>query len=141
PGVEVRIVDENGNEIPAGEPGEIITRGPHVMKGYFRKPEATAARVRDRWLYTGDVGKLGADGYYFHLGRRDDMIITGGLKRLSRGSRKYDLPARQSSGGYCFCYPRRQERSCDWRCGGGKARGTHSRERSVVVSAHQSREL
>ena len=79
PGVEVRIVDENGNEIPAGEPGEIITRGPHVMKGYFRKPEATAARVRDRWLYTGDVGKLGADGYYFHLGRRDDMIITGGL--------------------------------------------------------------
>jgi len=79
PGVEVRIVDENGNEIPAGEPGEIITRGPHVMKGYFRKPEATAARVRDGWLYTGDVGKLGADGYYFHLGRRDDMIITGGL--------------------------------------------------------------
>jgi long-chain acyl-CoA synthetase len=79
PGVEVRIVDENGNEVPAGEPGEIITRGPHVMKGYFRKPQATAARVRDGWLYTGDVGKLGEDGYYFHLGRRDDMIITGGL--------------------------------------------------------------
>ena len=79
PGVEVRIVGENGSEIPVGEPGEIITRGPHVMKGYFRKPAATAARVRDGWLYTGDVGKQGEHGYYFHLGRRDDMIITGGL--------------------------------------------------------------
>ena len=77
--VEVKIVDESNKEMPMGEPGEIITRGPHVMKGYFRKPEATAARIRDGWLYTGDVGKLEADGYYYHLGRRDDMIITGGL--------------------------------------------------------------
>jgi long-chain acyl-CoA synthetase len=79
PGVEVKIVDETGKELPAGEAGEIITRGPHVMKGYFRKSEATEARVRNGWLYTGDVGKVGADGYYYHLGRRDDMIITGGL--------------------------------------------------------------
>src|SRR5262249_10131601 len=79
PGVEVKIVDENNKEMPVGEPGEIITRGPHVMKGYFRKPEATAARIRDGWLYTGDVGKRGRDGYFYHLGRRDDMIITGGL--------------------------------------------------------------
>ena len=79
PGAEVKIVDESGTEVPIGEPGEIITRGAHVMKGYFRKPEATAARVRGGWLYTGDVGKAAADGYYYHLGRRDDMIITGGL--------------------------------------------------------------
>ncbi|MGH7796207.1 MAG: class I adenylate-forming enzyme family protein [Candidatus Binatia bacterium] len=79
PGVEVRIVDENGQELGADEPGEIITRGPHVMKGYFRRPDATAERIRDGWLYTGDVGKRGADGYYYHLGRRDDMIITGGM--------------------------------------------------------------
>jgi acyl-CoA synthetase (AMP-forming)/AMP-acid ligase II len=79
PGVEVKIVDENGGEVSVGDPGEIITRGPHVMKGYFRKPEATAARIRDGWLFTGDIAKLGEDGYYFHLGRRDDMIITGGL--------------------------------------------------------------
>ncbi len=78
-GVEVKIVDEAGKEVPIGEPGEIITRGPHVMKGYFRKPAETAARIRDGWLYTGDVGKMEADGYYYHLGRRDDMIITGGL--------------------------------------------------------------
>ncbi len=77
--VEVKIVDDSGKEVPLGEPGEIITRGPHVMKGYFRNPEATAARIRDGWLYTGDIGKGEADGYYYHLGRRDDMIITGGL--------------------------------------------------------------
>ena len=79
PGVEVRIVDENGNEVPVGEPGEIITRGPHVMKGYFRKAAATAERIHGEWLHTGDVGKGEADGYYYHLGRCDDMIITGGL--------------------------------------------------------------
>jgi long-chain acyl-CoA synthetase len=49
------------------------------MKGYFRKPEATAARIRDGWLYTGDVGKRDSDGYFIHLGRLDDMIITSGL--------------------------------------------------------------
>ncbi len=79
PGVEVKIVDENDKEVPLGEAGEIITRGPHVMKGYFRRPDATAQRIRNGWLHTGDVGKLDADGYYYHLGRRDDMIITGGL--------------------------------------------------------------
>jgi long-chain acyl-CoA synthetase len=79
PGVEVRIVDDNDKEVQAGEAGEIITRGPHVMKGYFRRADATAQRIRNGWLYTGDVGKVEADGYYYHLGRRDDMIITGGL--------------------------------------------------------------
>jgi long-chain acyl-CoA synthetase len=79
PGVEVKIVDEDGKEAMLDAPGEIITRGAHVMKGYFRKPEATSARIRDGWLHTGDVGKRGGDGYYYHLGRRDDMIITGGL--------------------------------------------------------------
>lgn len=79
PGVEVKIVDEDGKQLSDEEPGEIITRGPHVMKGYFRRPDATAERIRSGWLYTGDVGKRGSDGYYYHLGRRDDMIITGGL--------------------------------------------------------------
>ncbi|HEX9147261.1 MAG TPA: AMP-binding protein [Candidatus Binatia bacterium] len=78
-GIEIRIVNEQGQEVPTGEPGEIITRGPHVMKGYFRRPEATAERIRDGWLYTGDIGQVDKDGYYYHLGRRDDLIITGGL--------------------------------------------------------------
>jgi long-chain acyl-CoA synthetase len=49
------------------------------MKGYFRRAEATAERIRNGWLYTGDIGRRDADGYYYHLGRKDDMIITGGL--------------------------------------------------------------
>jgi long-chain acyl-CoA synthetase len=79
PDIEVKIADENGREHPEDEAGEIVTRGPHVMKGYFRRPEATAERIRDGWLYTGDIGRRDADGYYYHLGRKDDMIITGGL--------------------------------------------------------------
>jgi long-chain acyl-CoA synthetase len=79
PDIEVKIVDENGREVPEGEAGEIVTRGLHVMKGYFRRAAATAERIRGGWLYTGDIGKKDADGYYYHLGRKDDMIITGGL--------------------------------------------------------------
>jgi long-chain acyl-CoA synthetase len=79
PGAEVKIVGEAGQEVSPGEPGEIITRGPHLMKGYFRRPEATRDRIHDGWLYTGDIGRGDADGYFYHLGRKDDLIITGGL--------------------------------------------------------------
>lgn len=79
PGVKIKIVNDKDEEVPEGEAGEIVTRGPHVMKGYFRRPEATQERIRNGWLYTGDIGKRDSDGYYYHLGRKDDMIITGGL--------------------------------------------------------------
>lgn len=79
PGVEVKIVDESGREVGEGEAGEIVTRGPHVMKGYFRRPGETAERIRGGWLYTGDIGRRDREGYYYHLGRKDDLIITGGL--------------------------------------------------------------
>lgn len=78
-GVQVKIVDDRGNELPRGEVGEIVTWGPHVMKGYFRKPAATGECIRDGWLYTGDLGRADSDGYYYHMGRKDDVIITGGL--------------------------------------------------------------
>ncbi len=79
PGIEVKIVGDDGREAPEGEAGEIVTRGPHVMKGYFRRVQATAERIRGGWFHTGDIGRKDADGYYYHLGRKDDMIITGGL--------------------------------------------------------------
>ena len=79
PGVEVKIVDEAGKEVPYRRAWRDHHPRAHVMKGYFRSPDATAARIRDGWLYTGDVGKRETDGYYYHFGRRDDMIITGGL--------------------------------------------------------------
>ncbi|MFQ5684065.1 MAG: class I adenylate-forming enzyme family protein, partial [Candidatus Binatia bacterium] len=76
PGVEVRIINDDGKEAPEGE---IVTRGPHVMKSYFRRPAATAKCIRDGWFYTGDIARRDTDGYYYHLGRKDDLIITGGL--------------------------------------------------------------
>ncbi|MBO6716583.1 MAG: AMP-binding protein [Rhizobiaceae bacterium] len=76
-GVEVRILDENDNEVPAGEDGEICVRGEVVMKGYWRNPEATAKALRGGWLHTGDIGRFDAGGRLRVLDRRHDTIISG----------------------------------------------------------------
>lgn len=77
-GVEVRIVDEAGNDVPQGEVGEIIMRAKSNMKGYWAKPEATADAVRDGWFYSGDAGFLDDEGYVFIHDRVKDMIVSGG---------------------------------------------------------------
>jgi len=79
PGREVKIVDEDGDEVPVGEVGEIVTRGPHVMKGYHNDPEATQERIRDGWLYTGDLARRDEEGYIYIVGRKQDRINVGGL--------------------------------------------------------------
>lgn len=78
PGVEVRVVDANDNEVPLGEVGEIVIRAPIVMKGYYNKPDATAEAVRDGWMHTGDAAYQDAEGYFFIYDRVKDMIVTGG---------------------------------------------------------------
>jgi long-chain acyl-CoA synthetase len=75
---EVRIVDPNDRELPPGEIGEIIVRGPIVMKGYWRKPELTAQTLRGGWMHTGDSGYFDDDGFLFIADRIKDMIISGG---------------------------------------------------------------
>jgi len=75
---EVRIVDEEDRERPTGQVGEIAVRGPTVMLGYWRQPDATAHALRDGWMHTGDGGYLDADGYLFVVDRLKDMIISGG---------------------------------------------------------------
>ena len=75
---EVRIVDEDDNEVPRGEVGEICGRGPMVMKGYWKQPEATAAALRGGWMHTGDAGYMDEDGYIYLVDRTKDMIVTGG---------------------------------------------------------------
>lgn len=79
PGFECRIVDARGTVLPAGQDGEVQVRGPCVMKGYYQRPEETAAVIdADGWLHTGDIGKLDADGYLFITGRKKEMMIVGG---------------------------------------------------------------
>jgi long-chain acyl-CoA synthetase len=86
PDTEARIMDlETGTrEMPVGEIGEIAIRGPQVMKGYWNKPEETALVLRDGWLYTGDIAKKDADGYFYIVDRKKDMIIAGGFNVYPR---------------------------------------------------------
>ncbi|MCH6263973.1 MULTISPECIES: long-chain-fatty-acid--CoA ligase [Neobacillus] len=81
PGTVSKIVDmETGfEEVPVGENGELIIKGPQVMKGYWKKPEETMLTVRNGWLYTGDIAYRDEDGFYYISGRKKDMVIAGGL--------------------------------------------------------------
>jgi len=76
--VQIRIVDESGKELPTGEVGEIIAKGPRVMSGYWKDPEKTAKALKGGWLHTGDKGYMDDEGYIYLAGRGDDMIIRGG---------------------------------------------------------------
>jgi acyl-CoA synthetase (AMP-forming)/AMP-acid ligase II len=77
--IEARIVDDSGFDVPIGEEGELLLRGPYVMSGYYDDPVATAAVVKDSWLHTGDVAKLTADNYLTVTDRKKDIYITGGF--------------------------------------------------------------
>jgi long-chain acyl-CoA synthetase len=83
-GYELRILDDDGNEVPTGQPGEILCRSKGVMMGYWNAPEATAATLRDGWLYTGDIGYVDDDGYLFVVDRKKDLIIRGGFNVFPR---------------------------------------------------------
>jgi fatty-acyl-CoA synthase len=75
---DVKIVDDQGREVPTGEVGELICRGPNVMKGYWNRPDATAEVLVDGWLHTGDLARFDGDGYVTIAGRKKEMIISGG---------------------------------------------------------------
>jgi long-chain acyl-CoA synthetase len=83
-GIEVRIVNERGEEVPQGEAGEILIRGENVMKGYWRDPEATREVLKDGWFYTGDVAKRDEDGFIYIVDRKKEMIISGGFNIYPR---------------------------------------------------------
>jgi long-chain acyl-CoA synthetase len=95
-GVEMKVVGEDGAELPVGEVGEILIRGHNVMKGYWRNPEATAAAIDvDGWFRTGDMAIVDADGYFFIVDRKKDMIIRGGYNVYPREIEEvlYEHPA------------------------------------------------
>jgi len=77
-GNEMRVVDEDDHEVPDGELGEIVLRGPNIFKGYFKNEAANAEAFREGWFHTGDIGRRDSDGYYYIADRKSDMIIRGG---------------------------------------------------------------
>jgi long-chain acyl-CoA synthetase len=77
--VDVKIVDDDGQELPAGEAGEIIIKSDHVMGGYWKDPEATQESIRQGWLFSGDVGKFDEKGFLYIVDRKKDMLISGGF--------------------------------------------------------------
>ncbi|WP_208353127.1 AMP-binding protein [Pseudaestuariivita rosea] len=79
PSTVVRCVDENGNPVPLGEPGELAAMGPQIMKGYWKKPEETAKTLQDGWLLTGDIATMDKDGYFRIVDRKKDMILVSGF--------------------------------------------------------------
>lgn len=85
PDTEARVVNsETGEEVPVGEIGELIIRGPQVMKGYWNNPEATAETLRDGWLYTGDIARMDNDGYFYIIDRKKDLILVSGFNVYPR---------------------------------------------------------
>jgi long-chain acyl-CoA synthetase len=78
PGIEMRVMDDAGREVPVGQPGELVARGANVMRGYWKNVEETERACRHGYFRTGDIGRQDADGYFFILDRIKDMIVTGG---------------------------------------------------------------
>lgn len=97
--IEVRIESPEGVVLPAGEVGELVTRGPNVMAGYFNQPEATEVAIREGWLHTGDIARIDEEGYIYIVDRLKDIIIVGGLNVYPREVEEvlYQYPAVQEA--------------------------------------------
>ncbi len=81
---DVRIIGEDGKEVPCGESGDIVCRTINLMAGYLKNPEQTAETIKDGWLWTGDVGKFDEEGYLYIVDRSKDMIVSGGFNIFPR---------------------------------------------------------
>jgi long-chain acyl-CoA synthetase len=94
-GVEMKVVDEDDNDVPAGEVGEIVIRGHNVMRGYWERPDATEECMKGGWFHTGDMAKVDEDGYFFIVDRKKDLIIRGGYNVYPREVEEvlYEHPA------------------------------------------------
>lgn len=82
--VRLRLVDDAGRDVAPGEPGEVVAQGPHMMLGYWNRPDATAETIVDGWLHTGDIGRFDDEGYLYIVDRKKDMIISGGSNVYAR---------------------------------------------------------
>lgn len=105
---QVRIVDSNGNDVPTGHSGELVTRTPYNMIGYHGLPEKTAETIVDGWLHTGDIARMDDDDYVYLLDRKNDMIISGGMSVYTSEVENViqGIPGINQGGGYCVCSSR-----------------------------------
>ena len=113
--VEMRVVDPvAGSEVPTGEAGEIVVRGPNVMLGYWNRPEATANAIRNGWFHTGDIGRVDDSGYFYIVDRLKDMVNVGGLKvyPVEVENAIYQHPAVEEAAVYGVPDPDLGERVC-----------------------------
>jgi long-chain acyl-CoA synthetase len=94
-GTEMKVVDNHGDEVAQGEPGEVVMRGPFVMRGYWGRDDATAEVMRDGWFHTGDIARVDEEGYFFIVDRKKDLIIRGGYNVYPREVEEvlYEHPA------------------------------------------------
>jgi long-chain acyl-CoA synthetase len=98
-GVEMKVVDDDGNDVAQGEIGEIVIKGHNVMKGYWNRPDATEESIKDGWFHTGDMAKIDEDGYFFIVDRKKELIIRGGYNVYPREVEEvlYEHPAVQEA--------------------------------------------
>ena len=110
---DCRIVDLNDGEteVPVGESGELLVKGPQVMKGYWNKPDETANTLKDGWLYTGDIAKMDEEGYFYIVDRKKDMVISGGYNVYPRDIEEvlYENPMVQEAAVIGIPHPTRGE--------------------------------
>ena len=134
-GVEMKVVDDEDDDVPQGEVGEIVIRGHNVMKGYWQRPDATAETIRDGWFHTGDMATVDEDGYFFIVDRKKDMIIRGGYNVYPREIEEvlYEHPAVREAA--VVGVPRRRVRRGGRRR--GRAQGRRRRERRGAARLRQ----
>jgi long-chain acyl-CoA synthetase len=113
PDTECRIVELNDGrtDLPTGETGELMVRGPQVMTGYWNKPDATAETLVDGWLHTGDIAQMDAEGYFYIVDRKKDMIISGGYNVYPRDIEEvfFEHPKVQEATAIGIPHPKRGE--------------------------------
>jgi long-chain acyl-CoA synthetase len=113
PDTECRIVDLDGGrtDLPTGETGELMVKGPQVMTGYWNKPDATAETIVDGWLHTGDIAQMDAEGYFYIVDRKKDMIISGGYNVYPRDIEEvfFEHPKVQEATAIGIPHPKRGE--------------------------------
>ena len=117
-GNEMRVVDEEDHEVPDGELGEIVLRGENILKGYYKNDAANATAFRNGWFHTGDIGYRDADGFYFIVDRKSDMIIRGGENIYPREIDEvlYQHPAIAAAAAWACQMIFMAKRSRQWSC-------------------------